>query len=50
MGDEDENDMDDTSGPEKSGVQLARLGLEHLVLVLLPPRLGLVPTMSGMVN
>jgi len=23
MGDEDENDMGDTSGPEKSGVQLA---------------------------
>jgi len=23
MGDEDENDMEDTSGPEKSGVQLA---------------------------
>jgi len=34
-GDEDENDMEDTSGYEKSGVGLARLGWEDLVLVLL---------------
>ena len=35
MGDEDENDVEDTSGYEKSGVGLARLGWEDLVLVLL---------------
>jgi hypothetical protein len=27
VGDEDENDMEDTSGPEKAGVRLARWGL-----------------------
>ena len=31
--DEDENDVGDRSGYEKSGVQLARLGGEHLVTV-----------------
>jgi len=50
MGDEDENDMKDTSGYEKSGVRLARLGWEDLVSVLLPTRSGLVPGVSGMVN
>jgi len=49
MGDEDENDMEDTSGYEKSGVRLAWLGLEDLVPVLLPPGSGLVPAVSGMV-
>jgi len=29
MGDEDESDMEDMSGYEKSGVRLARLGLEE---------------------
>jgi len=33
MGDKDDNDMEDTSGPEKSGVWLAWLGLENLVSV-----------------
>jgi len=50
MGDKDENDMEDTSGYEKSGVRLARLGLEDLVLVLLTAGSGLVPVVSGMVN
>ena len=31
MGDEDENDMEDTSGYEKSGVRLAILVREDLV-------------------
>jgi len=50
MGEEDENDMEDMSGYEKSEVRLAWLGWEYLVLVLLPARLGLVPGVSGMVN
>jgi len=33
MGDEDGNDIEDTSGDENSGVRLATLGLEDLVLV-----------------
>jgi len=33
MGDEDENDEEDTSGYEKSGVQHARLGRKNLVSV-----------------
>jgi hypothetical protein len=33
MGDEDENDVEDMSGYEKSGVQLAWLGWEDLVSV-----------------
>ena len=32
-GDQDENDVEDTSGYEKSGVRLAGLGWEDLVLV-----------------
>jgi len=57
MGDEDESDMKNTSGYEKSGVRLAWLGLEEawlgledLVSVLLHAGSGLVPTVSGMVN
>jgi len=50
MGDEDENDMEDTSGHEKSGVRLAWLGLEELVSVLLPAWSGLVPAVSGMAS
>jgi len=50
MGDEDENDMEDTSGYEKSGVKLAWLGWEDLVSVLVRAGLGLVPAVSGMVN
>jgi len=54
---EDMSDMDDTSGYEKSGVQLAWWGveetwldLEDLVLVLLPAGSGLVPAVSEIVN
>ena len=50
MGDEEENDMEDMSGPEKSGVRLARFGLEDLISVLLPAGSGLVPAVLGMVN
>ena len=50
MGDGDETDMEDTSGPEKSAVRLTSLGLEDPVSVLLPAGLGLVPAVSGMVN
>jgi len=50
MGDEDGNDTEDTSGYEKSGVWLAWLGLEDLVLVFLPTESGVVPALSGMVN
>jgi len=50
MGDEGENNMEDTSGPEKSAVQLAGLGLEDLVWVLFPTGSGLVPARSWMVN
>jgi len=50
MGNEDENDLEDTSGYGKSGVPLARLGLEDLISVLLPAGSGLLPAISGMVN
>ena len=50
MGEEDENDMEDTSGYEKSGVRLAWLGWEDLVSVILHAGSGLVPAVSGMVN
>jgi len=50
MGDEDENDMEDTSGYEKPGVRLATLGWEDLVSVLVRTGLELVPAISGMVN
>jgi len=50
MGDEDENDMEDTSCYGKSGVQLAGLGLEDLVSVSLHAAWGLIPAVSGMVN
>jgi len=49
-GDEDENDMENTSGYEISGVRLARLGLEDHVSVLLAAGSGLIPAISGMVN
>jgi len=42
--------MEDTSGYEKSGVQLASLGLEDLEWVLLPARSGHGTAVSGMVN
>jgi len=50
MGDEDENNMEDTSRPENSGVQRAWFGFEDPVLVLLRAGSGLVPAVSGMVN
>ena len=50
MGDEDENDMEDTSGPEKSGVQRAWLGWEDLVSVVLPAGSGRISAVSGLVN
>jgi hypothetical protein len=50
MGDEDENDMENTSGDEKSGVRLAGLGLEDPVSVICHAGSGLVPAVSGMVN
>ena len=50
MGDEDENDVEDRSGYEKSGLRLACLGWEDLVSVLLHAGSGLVPAISGMVN
>ena len=50
MGDNDENNMENTSRDEKSGERLAGLGLEYLVSVLLLAGSGLVPAVSGMVN
>jgi len=50
MGDDDESDMEDMSGYDKSGLQLAGLGLEDIVSVLLPAGSGLQPAISGMLN
>ena len=50
MQDEDEDDVEDTSGYEKSGVRLALLGWVDLVSELVRAGSGLVPTVSGMVN
>jgi len=50
MGDKDENDMEDTSGYENSGVRLAWLGLEDRTSVLLFTGSGLLPAESRMVN
>jgi len=50
MWDEDENDVEDTSGYEESGVRLAWLGWEDLVSVLLHAGSGLILAVSGMVN
>ena len=49
-GDEDENDMEDTSGYEKSRVRPASLGWEDLVSALLRAGSGLIPAVSGLVN
>jgi hypothetical protein len=49
-GDEDENDVQDTSGYEISGVHLARLGWDDLVSVGSQTGLGLVPAIAWMVN
>jgi len=50
MDDEDGNDMEDTSGYVKPGVQHAGLGLEDLISEQFQAGLGLVPAASGMVN
>jgi hypothetical protein len=50
MGDENENNVEDTSGYELSGVWLAGLGWEGLISVLLHARSGLIPAILGMVN
>jgi hypothetical protein len=48
--DDDENNKEDTSGYEKSGEQLARLGSDDLMSVLLHAKSGLIQVLSGMVN
>ena len=50
MREQDENNMDDTSGCEKSGAWLAWFGLEELVWVILHAGSGIVPAISRMVN
>jgi len=50
MGKEDENNMEDMSGHEKSGVWLAWLGKEELVSVIVCAVSGLVPAVLGMVK
>jgi len=50
MRDEDENNVEDTSGYEKSGVRIAWLGWEDLVWVWLPAGSGIVPAVWGMVS
>jgi len=45
-----ENDMEYTSGYEKSGVQLAWMGLKDIISVLLPAGSGVVPATSGTVH
>jgi len=40
MVDDDENDMKDTSGPEKSGVRLPCLGSEACLIGFRGPRIG----------
>jgi len=50
MGDENENDMQDTSRYEKSGVRLASLGWDGLLSVLVHTGSGRVPAVSGIVN
>jgi hypothetical protein len=49
MGDEGGNDVEETSGYEKSGVRLALFGVKELMTVSLLPRSGVVPPVSGMV-
>jgi hypothetical protein len=49
-GDDDENDVEDTSGYLKYGVRLARLGWDDLISVKLHAGSGLVLAESGMVN
>jgi hypothetical protein len=49
-GDEDQDNVEDTSEYEQSGVWHAWLGWEDLVLVLLKAGSGLVPVIPGMFN
>jgi len=49
IGDEDGNDMEDTSRYENSRVRHAWLGWEDLVSVFLPAASGVVPAVSGKV-
>ena len=46
----DENDVEDTSGYEKSGVQHGCVGSQDLVSVLLDTGSGYVPAVLGTVN
>jgi len=50
MGDEDENDVEDTRECEQSGVPLAQLRWEDLVSLLVHYRSGLRAAASGMAN
>jgi len=50
MGDADENNMEDPSQYDKSGVRLVWLYVEDIVSVLFEARLRMVPAISGMVN
>jgi len=50
MEDEYGNDMEDTSGYEKSEVRHTWVGSEDLVLVLSPAGLGLQPAIAGMLK
>jgi len=50
MGDEDENEMENTIGYEKSGVRLSWLGIEDPASVILPAASGLAPAVSAIVN
>jgi len=50
IGNDNGNNMMDTSGYEQSGVQSARLGLDDLVSVFFPAGSGVVAAISGRVN
>jgi hypothetical protein len=50
MEDEDENNGEDTSGYEKSGVRRTGLDWDELVSLKLHAGSGLVPAVLGMVN
>jgi len=50
MWDKDPNDMEDMSENGKWGVWPAWVGLETRISLILPPRLGVIPAMSGIVN
>jgi hypothetical protein len=49
MGDEEGNEVEDTSGYEKTVVRLAWLGLEDLVSVCLLAGSGVVPAVPGII-